>query len=433
MNEPDAKNFAGEIATFNPAMLENQDFYNDVMKAKYLISNVEEGDFSKISLFYGVLKNARRHFWFKLHPNFQKIVLQKEREFKTVLDRWKIDQENPIIKNKLYEIANECMDNFFIFKERCGLSIQFKAKPMSNLEVLDRALGLSDIPLKDRMTLQGLAARVQESLKADWDSVIAITGAEGVGKSHLAIILGHLIRDDFSLDKNVAFVPDEKQIFNLVTGLPKGSAIVLDEAIKSFYKLNWNSRLQIMLNELFTLCRSENKATILCIPSLLDLNKMMRGRRVCMWIHVVKRGKFVIFTRDSNPYNEDPWHFDETIKKIKKEKINFNRMHSRQQVAFLSKLPNYIGYLYFEKMTNSWSKRYEELKHDDRYKDMILKMSGDKKGSKVEQKARVKLINIVTKLRESGKSWENIRDITGMPRTTCQTYYGEGKAELFNK
>jgi len=406
------------IANFNPAMYEVQDFYDDIRKIKALCIMVESGDFSQVDLLYGVLKNARRHFWFKLVQSNQVKMLESEEVLRDLIVRFKRMPTNQILEKQLLDKINEHVDLFSRFKSAVGLAVKFESKPLTDMEVLENALGISDVPAYKRFDLTGLGARVQLALNSDWDAVVAITGNEGSGKSHLALQIGKEIDEDFNFVDNVAFVPDEKQIFNMVTKLKKGSVILLDEAVKAFYKLNWNSRMQIMLNELFTLCRSENKATIMCIPSLLDLNKFMRGRRVCMWVHVLKRGKCAVFVRDTNPFQEDPWHFDDVVKKIKKHNINFVRMSMENQLRFLKKLPNYVGVFSFHKLSQKGEDNYNHWKHENRFEDY------EKKLNPVEEISREKvaLHKLIKNLRDEKTGWDQIHNITGVPKSTLREW-----------
>ena len=47
-------------------------------------------------------------------------------------------------------------------------------------------------------------------------------------------------------------------------------------------------------------------------------------------------------------------------------------------------------------------------------------------GGFITENCRYKLCD---KCRAKNKKWKEVMDITGMPHTTCQDYYGQGRAE----
>lgn len=409
------------IASFNPAMYEVQDFYEDIKKIKALCVMLEKGDYSEIDTLLAVLKNARRHFWFKLVESNQEKLLNSEKEVRELITLSQRMPNNQILRKNLGEKIEAHIDMFSRFKSAVGLAVKFDQKPMTTEEMFRRGLGIDN-----KLTLIKVAKLLEESLVHEWDNVIAITGDEGTGKSMLAMQLAHHINNEFTMKDNVAFVPDEKQIYNMVTGLPPFSAIVLDEAIKAFYKLNWNNRMQIMLNELFTMCRNEHKATILCIPSILDLNKFMRSRRVRVWIHVMNRGFACVFMKDKSPFTEDPFHIDDTIRLIKKKNMNFTKLRFHKQVDFLRSLPNFADFITFPKLTRRSEKEYKDLKNANRYEDFEAKIN-KKDSVNREKKAMLKM---VLAYRKEKKSWAEIAHITGYNESTIQKWLKQYKLNL---
>jgi hypothetical protein len=213
-----------------------------------------------------------------------------------------------------------------------------------------------------------ISEKARLKVRQDYDCVIAITGGEGVGKSSLAIKLGMAIDDEFRLEKNILFSPIETEVQDAVTKMPKFSVIILDEAIKVLYKLNWNTKLQKMLNTLYTLCRKENKVTILCIPRLTDLSEMFRNHRVKIWIHISRRGCAMVFLKNDNPFGEDTWGFKLMQKRT--DKINWSALEFENQIRLVKKLPTFFGAFHFEDLNIKVKQRYVALrdKEGEKYK-----------------------------------------------------------------
>ena len=90
---------------------------------------------------------------------------------------------------------------------------------------------------------------------------------------------------------------------------------LVDEAIRIFYKLNWQTTGQKYLNKLFAVARKNNKVCVLCIPRFSDLTEFQRNHRVYIWIHCYARGKAVVFRRLKTAFAiGDVWQFRENWK-----------------------------------------------------------------------------------------------------------------------
>ncbi len=216
--------------------------------------------------------------------------------------------------------------------------------------------------------LKDFANLVKRRLRQDWDLVIAITGEEGCGKSTFAMILGALIDRRFDFEKNVSFLPDEKEIRNEFRRLKKYQCYVIDEAIRSLYKMNFMSSLQQSLIQMWATERFQNKATILVLPRFKDLTENFRNHRVKVWIHVLARGHAVAYIRDDDSHSKDPWLFDYTFKyKFKAfKRSNVATIPVEERLKIERKLRNYLVDFEFPDMSEEDKSRYNELKHISR-------------------------------------------------------------------
>lgn len=227
------------------------------------------------------------------------------------------------------------------------------------------------------MQLQGisfLAKALSKRVRKKWDIVLAITGEEGVGKSTLAIQLARMIDPKFSINRNIIFAPNETKVKEKMIELDEYSVIIIDEAVKIFYKLNWQSKMQKFLNILFSLARKERKIVILCIPNFRDLNKFMREHRIRLWVHLIKRGEGVIFMRDWSNWAKDIWWMDENqtiIDKARRYKklVDFS---SKDKLKLLSKARTYVGIVEFDQLDKQIEMEYEEERDKTKYDEIDI-------------------------------------------------------------
>jgi len=273
------------------------------------------------------------------------------------------------------------------------------------------------------ITIEQFAKRAIHHLKDDKDSVIGITGDEGSGKSTLAILMSMAADPAFDLERNVLYSPKYDEMKNKVTGLPKYSAIIADEAIRALYKLQWQSKLQQYINILYAICRAENKLTFLLMPRFIDFNEFFRQHRIRFWIHIIdpisrtkEEGHAVIFSKSWNPFTEDAWNFKD-MKKVIDDYAHLNKLKEvefslRHKAYVLSKSRNYVGIIKFTKMPDDVFVRYSALKQE--YAMTDLNTPPEEKVSKVELRQRVNIQKLTIALEEAGKSRKEIATIMGI-------------------
>lgn len=206
---------------------------------------------------------------------------------------------------------------------------------------------------------------LKRTLQDDWDEVVAITGGkEGIGKSTLAMIIGFLTDDNFDIRKNISYLPTTKEVEEKFNNLNQYEILVIDEAIKVLYKLNWMDKLQIRINQLYATERKQNKATILCIPRLRDLNEQFRNHKVHVNIHIVARGYAIAFVRDDyNFATVDPFHLKETDKMLEKLRVNRRIMEIDlgERLAIYRKVPNYFFDFVFPQLPEEIFNAYKQI------------------------------------------------------------------------
>jgi len=169
------------------------------------------------------------------------------------------------------------------------------------------------------LTIQKFCKLTRQSLANDWDSVIAITGGEGSGKTTLEIYLAEGIDPKFDLEKNMLYIPNATELVKKFNALPPQSVLAIDEAVRTLHKYDWMTSVQQTIIKMYATERFQNKATIALMPRFRDFTENFRNHRIKIWIHVISRGIAVAKLRDPNPYSKDPWHLDENL--VKTEKV----------------------------------------------------------------------------------------------------------------
>tara|TARA_R100001530_G_scaffold133953_1_gene108056 strand:- start:321 stop:1322 length:1002 start_codon:yes stop_codon:yes gene_type:complete len=237
-------------------------------------------------------------------------------------------------------------------------------------------------------------------LREDWDLVIAISGEEGCGKSRLGAYLGQLIDQRFDLKKNVSYLPTENEIKTRFTALKRYQCYMIDEAIKSMYKMNFMSGLQQSLVQMWATERFQNKCTILILPRFKDLTENFRNHRVKIWIHVLTRGIAIVHARDDDPHVADPWHIKESENYKKKafKRKAVSTIPIKRRLYVESKLSNFLFDFNFSDWYEGEKEEYNKLKEDSRKQHRLEELEKDKKENTqlyVTRKQRDLLIRVL--------------------------------------
>lgn len=265
---------------------------------------------------------------------------------------------------------------------------------------------------------------LKKRAERDWDATVAISGEEGVSKSTLAFWLGQEIDPKFEFERNELFAVEIKDILEKITD-PKIRAIIGDEAIKWLYKRNWQTRGQTFINQLYTLCRKENKITILCIPRFVDLNEYFRNHRVKYWIYCIHRGLAVIFIRDWSPFTiKDPWWMNDNQKRIENMK-GWKNLDIKKKIKMLSRCRGYLMVIGYPDMPDDVKQRYKEVKNKYVYEGEVKRdMSAEISQTKLREK-EVKLNMIKYLMLHDKKSMKQTGEIMGINNITVKSLISE--------
>lgn len=223
------------------------------------------------------------------------------------------------------------------------------------------------------LSLKTIAQSSVNRVRLDKDLAIAITAPEGDGKSALSIGLGlEIDPKHFLLERNVLFSPNVSEIRKKIYNLPKYTPIIADEAIKIMYKLNWGSKIQKYLNQIYAVCRNQNKISIFNMPRFTDFSEYFRNHRIKLWIHIVdpinnqkEFGHAVVMSRSWNPVSSDPWGlktFEKAIEDERKRKKRDAEYDLNSKIDLFSRLPSFVDVLKFGWIDSGVWKHYLDLK-----------------------------------------------------------------------
>lgn len=209
------------------------------------------------------------------------------------------------------------------------------------------------------LTLPKFNADLDRRLRRDKDVVVIVTGEKGEGKStveyHLCVF-----DPNFTFPRNYIFDAKPSSVSTRFKKNVKFSRFGMDEAVQSLYKMDYFSNDQNKLIKLLTRARKYNQMLVLCIPDITEVRTSVRKAHVNVWIHVVERGRAMVFIRDKMPMVEDPWHFKhaERLWKKKLETVRASQMDTEAVVSFLRAHPCYAGEFEFPDMPKDAKKAY---------------------------------------------------------------------------
>jgi energy-coupling factor transporter ATP-binding protein EcfA2 len=128
---------------------------------------------------------------------------------------------------------------------------------------------------------------IKRGIRDRWDFVIVVDGREGSGKSTLALHLKAIYDGNYNLG-HVLF--DASSMVDVMRTAPRGSCVLVDEAVISLYKREALRDFQISLVKAFSIVRARNLFFILVLPNFNDLDPNIRTRCNYRFYAHAKRG-----------------------------------------------------------------------------------------------------------------------------------------------
>jgi hypothetical protein len=136
--------------------------------------------------------------------------------------------------------------------------------------------------------LKSFIQMIKRGIEQHWDFVIVVDGREGSGKSTLGLHLKAFYDGYYNL-AHVLF--DATSMIAEMRLAPRGSCIIVDEAIISLYKREALKDFQMTLVKAFSIVRARNLFFILVLPNFNDLDPNIRTRCNYRFYTHSKRGQ----------------------------------------------------------------------------------------------------------------------------------------------
>lgn len=272
--------------------------------------------------------------------------------------------------------------------------------------------------------VKSLAKELNALVREDKDAVIGITGNEGIGKSALSIGLGLEIDPLFSVERNILYLPDVNEVKKKIYNLPPYSPVIGDEAIKIMYKLNWATKASKLLNQIYAVCRKENKISIFNMPRFNDFQEFFRNHRLKVWIHIYDgisnrkdEGHAAVMVRTWNPIATDAWGtdvFDKIIKKRQKAGMKEAFYTLTEKARMFESLPSFVGHLRFNWVDDVHWHKYLQLKNEAHNDEMEESLESAR--DLLKEKWKNRTVMAIKAMLSMGKKHIEIAKVLGIHR-----------------
>src|ERR1041384_8164708 len=127
--------------------------------------------------------------------------------------------------------------------------------------------------------------------KSDKDAVVIITGRERTGKSTMAWTLAKRIDESFG---SARMVFTGRDFMQEATKLPKGAALVLDEAIQGGFSRDAMGEQNKALAKFLIVAGERNLVSFVLFPNMRWLDPYISEHRARWWVLVEKRGEALV-------------------------------------------------------------------------------------------------------------------------------------------
>lgn len=134
-----------------------------------------------------------------------------------------------------------------------------------------------------------------ENIQRDYDTVYAIVGGEGTGKTNLGLHIITEYKQDVTIDSVGLDIPD------FITALytsGQGDPVDFDEAGDGLNSRDGMSFLNKDLIKAYMVCRGKNLFTVLVLPDFFMLDTYFRKHRVKALLWITERGKYNFYDKE---------------------------------------------------------------------------------------------------------------------------------------
>ena len=248
-----------------------------------------------------------------------------------------------------------------------------------------------------------LVQDMHTNVSQDYDNLLIISGAEGSGKSNLAVQICHLFDPTFTLQERYIydFLPFLEKLSKDASATP-GKAYLLDEATNLVSNRDWNKETNKHMIQLLEMFRSRGLTLVMCIPSFDRLDVYIREHRA----------RYNLICKDlaAGDKFRGRGYFELEI------------LHPRKI---------YIGHGTFDQMCPEEKAEYEKIKLQSQESKLneMLEAANDSGGSRyltaIERNRKMAMYFIKTQ----GWSYSEVSETFDIPRGTLRRWAGEDREE----
>ena len=218
--------------------------------------------------------------------------------------------------------------------------------------------------------IKPLVARWQDSTAIEKDNHVALCGGEGDGKSQMGYQLIQEFHEANFWD-NVVYTGNPQELTDKYANLQRRSIMVLDEALNSISRLDWNNaEVKAMVKFFRTIVRKEKTSTWVYLCQLLrDMHGFWRNHR-CTWLIEMGVREFYdpscngvfVLQRNRVPFltgKRDVWLLD-SQETIWLERMTKGRLSGEDYANLLRGHPYYFGEMNVGKLPDRIWEQYEK-------------------------------------------------------------------------
>jgi hypothetical protein len=232
--------------------------------------------------------------------------------------------------------------------------------------------------------------------------------SRGTGKTVFSLKLAELMdRTDEGLTTEKVFI-DPTNLIEAYVELPKGSALVLDEAEISMSKFRAGSSMNMALRQIVSMGRVREKYLVLNLPSSSELDRDLKSLLSYWWL-VLRKGVVQGHRISNNPYRES----------VYTPKSDNGTTWKWTDIEPDSKLSEIYEYIHNKKM--------KHLNKEGSMNQMYTKSDVENLVSKTRnESARQTRNELVQSLYQNGEFTQmELADLTGIPRGTLAPILAE--------
>lgn len=198
--------------------------------------------------------------------------------------------------------------------------------------------------------MEKFVAHLKKRNKNHWQNVIVISGPTGSGKSTFMIELAKMMDPDLDLESSYVYYNSDlkKRLRKIRNGEDVGKINLFDEGSVILNSMNARSKSDNGIVVLLDILRSWEMTTIICIPSLPDLNKRVKAHLIDYWIQCPEepliggykaRGFFEIYRPRRSEWSEKTyWEcigagvYGKLPEELENEYLEVKKRHQNEQV-----------------------------------------------------------------------------------------------------